>query len=76
MIQMDPIKELEIIRTRLLEELNNLEKALSLIQETYPGLFAKRVGEFSIADKIRFSGDLIEFIKVRDQYALSNTQGR
>ena len=76
MNQMDPIKELEIIRTRLIEELNNLEKALRLIQETYPGLFAKRVGEFSIVDKIRFSGDLIEFIKVRDQYALSNTQGR
>lgn len=76
MAKPDPLKELETARTHVLVELANLNTLLESLQEDFPGLFAKRVQDYSIADKLRFSGDLIDFIKVRDQYALSNTQGR
>jgi hypothetical protein len=62
------IDRLERARKELIDSIDWLRAELLKVYNTYPGLFAKPPEQMSTADCIRFSGDLIEFIKVRDQY--------
>ena len=60
--------QLEKARTEVLKKLDSLENELKIIYTNYPGLFPKDPGGMSVSDKLRFSGDLINFLEVRDQY--------
>ena len=62
------VKDLEIARARVLESLRDMNEALRVLYTNHPSLLPKNPSEMSVADKLRFSGDLLEFIECQEQY--------
>jgi len=65
---MIPEQSMKLAREAVIKELTKFDKELIKLHESHPGLLPKYPGEMSIADKLRFTGDLLHFLEIRDQY--------
>lgn len=62
------LRNLKNQREKTVTEIEKLTHYLTVLYEDHPGMFPKRPGDMSIADKLRFSENLINFIEVIVEY--------
>lgn len=62
------LEQLADARQEALEAIDAFTEELMRIYADHPGLFPKSPKEMAVADKLRFSLDLLSFVEVMEQY--------